>query len=86
MKHSIWELGNNKCPNIIDLGHFLLRRPLKTFPYRILLDNILTHLLKKHLKMFIIGGEQPVKTLQILHFRIIRVLPHLNFSMRFCQF
>ena len=36
--------------------------------------------------MFVIGGEQLLQRLHILHFRIARVLSLKLFLMRFCQF
>ena len=43
--------------NIKVLEHFLLKRQLKTFSNKILLDNNITDLLHKNQKLFTIGGE-----------------------------
>ena len=58
-----------KKPKINIFGHFSSRGSLEEFSHKMLLDNNMTHLLKKIQKMF---------RSQVLHFHIALVLPHLR--------
>lgn len=59
----------SKKPKINIFGQSSLRRSLEEFSHKILLDNNMTHLLKKIQKMF---------RSQVLHFHIALVLPDLK--------
>ena len=57
---------------------------MKIYSDKVLLGTSVTALLKIILKMLVKGGEKIFQILQILYFRIARVLSYLIFSMQFC--
>ena len=83
MADHIPELRRKKMPQINIFGRFLSRRPLEKFIDKSMLDNIMAHALKKKFSENVYNRRR--KLFQILHFRITSVLPHLNFSIWFCQ-
>ena len=77
------ELVRKNIFQINTFGHFSLKRPLRKFSDKVLVENIMTYLLKKKKNVF---NKYLFQKLRILHIRIAHVLPHLLFSMQFCQF
>ena len=61
-------IKRKKMIEINIFGHFSLRRPLKKFPTIILIDNNMTHLLKKYRKMFIMRGKISICGLLVFFF------------------